>query len=64
MLPLAVRRQIMETRSERADVGYYTQLETGARWLASRPGAGAEREIHLGHARRYGRLRLDAAGVR
>jgi hypothetical protein len=54
----------METSREGADVGYYSQLETGARWLASRVGAGAEREVHLGHARRYARLRIDADGGR
>ena len=54
----------METSSERADLGYYTRLEAGARWLASRAAAGAERDAHLGHARRYARLRLDAAGAR
>ncbi len=54
----------METSSESADIGYYTQLEAGARWLAERAGADSERDTHLGHARRYARLRLDAAGGR
>jgi hypothetical protein len=53
----------METCSER-DVGYYTELEAGARWLAAGAAAGSERDTHLGHARRYARLRLDAAGAR
>ena len=44
-----------------ADVGHYTQLETGARWLAQRSG-GAERAGHLAHAERYSRLRSDAEG--
>ncbi|HEX8571670.1 MAG TPA: hypothetical protein VF759_02835 [Allosphingosinicella sp.] len=46
------------------DVGYYSQLETGARWLASRSDGAAERDAHLDHAERYARLRLDAAGDR
>lgn len=44
-----------------SDVRHYTQLETGARWLAERAGPGAERAGHLAHAERYARLRLDAA---
>jgi hypothetical protein len=47
-----------------ADARYYEQLETGARWLASRAREGAEREGHLGNANRYARLRLDAAARR
>ena len=39
---------------------YYEQLETGARWLASRAAAPAERDEHLGMATRYARLRLEA----
>jgi hypothetical protein len=46
-----------------ADASHYERLETGARWLASRPGEGAEREAHLGNAARYARLRLDAAAA-
>ncbi|HLL30751.1 MAG TPA: hypothetical protein VK403_07125 [Allosphingosinicella sp.] len=46
-----------------ADTRYYEQLETGARWLASRVTDGAEREGHLGNADRYARLRLDAAAA-
>ncbi len=44
-----------------SDSAYYRQLETGARWLASRAGEDAERDAHLGHAVRYARLGLDAA---
>jgi hypothetical protein len=44
-----------------ADVRHYTQLETGARWLAARSQPGTEREVHLAHAERYSLLRLDAA---
>ena len=44
------------------EAGYYERLETGARWLASRAGEGAERDVHLGHADRYARLRLEASG--
>ncbi|HEX8379162.1 MAG TPA: hypothetical protein VF619_01280 [Allosphingosinicella sp.] len=47
-----------------ADSGYYEQLETGARWLASRATADSERAGHLRNANRYARLRLDAAGRR
>ena len=43
------------------DVRHYTQLETGARWLAARAAPGAERDGHLAHAERYARLSLDAA---
>jgi hypothetical protein len=49
---------------EAADVSHYTQLETGARWLAARAATGAERDGHLVHAERYSRLRLDAADAR
>jgi hypothetical protein len=49
-----------ETRS--ADVRHYTQLETGARWLAARSATGEERSAHLAHAERYSRLRFDAEG--
>ena len=52
----------MEESNRIAEAGYYGRLETGARWLASRAAAGAERDAHLGHADRYARLRLDAAG--
>ena len=51
----------MEENRRVAETAYYERLETGARWLASRSGAGAERDAHLGHADRYARLRLDAA---
>ena len=53
----------MEETYRLADVRHYTQLETGARWLASRAGAAAERDAHLAHAERYARLKLDAADV-
>jgi hypothetical protein len=42
----------------------YEQLETGARWLASRARDEAERDEHLGWANRYARLRLEAADPR
>ena len=48
----------MEERFGLAEPGYYEQLETGARWLASRTSDGAERDTHLGHAQRYHRLRV------
>jgi hypothetical protein len=41
---------------------YYGQLETGARWLASRAPSEAERREHLGMANRYARLRAAAGG--
>jgi hypothetical protein len=45
---------------------YYCQLEAGARYLAAGAPAGAERNLHLGMANRYARLRADAepAGAR
>ena len=46
-----------------ADAVDYEQLETGARWLASRATEAREREGHLGNANRYARLRLDAAAA-
>ncbi|HEX8261995.1 MAG TPA: hypothetical protein VF547_03880 [Allosphingosinicella sp.] len=52
----------MEQRHRTEDVGHYTRLEAGARWLAGRAAGGAERDLHLGHARRYARLRADAGG--
>jgi hypothetical protein len=50
-------------RSEEAVVDrtiYYAQLEEGARYLASLATTDAERNVHLGWANRYYRLRLDA----
>ncbi|HEX8222821.1 MAG TPA: hypothetical protein VF605_03280 [Allosphingosinicella sp.] len=52
----------MEDIHRAADVRHYTQLETGARWLAARVAPGAERNGHLAHAERYSRLRFDAEG--
>ena len=48
-------------RPERGDAEHYEQLETGARWLASRASNEAESNEHLAMATRYARLRLDAA---
>ncbi len=48
-------------RPGRGDAERYRQLETGARWLASRSSDEAERDEHLGMATKYARLRLDAA---
>lgn len=63
MLPLAVAKvAFMEEAYRAADVGHYTQLETGARWLAERSAPGEERDRHLAHAERYSRLRCDAEG--
>src|SRR5438045_699474 len=42
---------------------HYQQLETGARWMASRSSDEAERHEHLAMATKYARLRLDAAGA-
>ena len=39
---------------------YYAQLEQGARFLASRTSAEAERDLHLGMANRYARRGLVA----
>ena len=39
---------------------YYAQLEEGARYLASLATSDAERQVHLGWANRYYRLRVDA----
>ena len=46
---------------DRGDAEHYRQLETGARWLASRSSDEAERHEHLAMATKYARLRLDAA---
>lgn len=40
---------------------YYSQLEQGARYLASLAATEAERRVHLGWANRYCRLASDAA---
>ncbi|HEX8622447.1 MAG TPA: hypothetical protein VF718_10785 [Allosphingosinicella sp.] len=52
----------MEEAYQAADVRHYTQLETGARWLASRSAPGEERDGHLAQADRYSRLRSDSEG--
>jgi hypothetical protein len=39
---------------------YYSQLEQGARYLASISADAAERRTHLGWANHYYRLRLEA----
>lgn len=63
MLPLAVAKVVfMEDIHRAADVRHYTQLETGARWLAARVAPGDERDGHLAHAERYSQLRVDAEG--
>jgi hypothetical protein len=46
--------------SPKVDAIYYAELEEGARYLASLPGATAERHAHLGMANRYRRLALDS----
>lgn len=51
----------MEEANQAGDVRHYTQLETGARWLAARSAPGAERDEHLVQAERYSRLRVDAS---
>jgi hypothetical protein len=38
----------------------YAQLEAGARYLASLATSDGERQLHLGWANRYYRLRIDA----
>jgi hypothetical protein len=43
------------------DAEHYEQLETGARWLASRSSNESERHEHLAMATKYARLRIDAA---
>jgi hypothetical protein len=52
----------MEEAHRAVDVRHYTQLETGARWLAERSAPGEERNGHLAHAERYSRLRRSAEG--
>lgn len=42
------------------DVLYYTQLEAGARFLAAGARTRIDRDVHLGMAGRYARLRADA----
>jgi hypothetical protein len=48
-------------QAQQGDAEHYEQLETGARWLASRSGDEAETNEHLAMATKYARLRLDAA---
>ena len=43
------------------DAVYYSQLEPGARFLASQAGSDAERGRHLAMANHYVKLRLSAA---
>ncbi|HEY0147651.1 MAG TPA: hypothetical protein VGB70_01460 [Allosphingosinicella sp.] len=45
-------------------VAYYERLEAGARWLAGKAASFIERDQHLGAAKRYARLRIDAASSR
>jgi hypothetical protein len=45
-------------------VAYYERLEAGARWLAGKAASLVERDQHLGAARRYARLRSNAASSR
>ena len=54
----------MQDRTTPAEAGYYEQLETGARWLASQAREPAERDVHLGHAVRYARLKTGSVGRR
>ena len=49
---------MLQAETRAADLTY-DQLEIGARWLASRAGDLAERQVHLGMANRYARLRLE-----
>ena len=42
------------------DATYYAQLEQGARYLAALAASQRERDVHLGWANRYYRLRVDA----
>ena len=49
---------------ERGGAEHYAQLETGARWLASRASNEAEANEHLAMATKYARLRVDAVGDR
>ena len=46
------------------DLLYYAQLEAGARFLAAGAATSAERDLHLGMANRYARLRADAPPAR
>jgi hypothetical protein len=53
-----------DTGAAYGGMAYYEQLETGARWLATRATGAAERDEHITMANRYARLRLDAAPQR
>jgi hypothetical protein len=59
--PPEARAALVPPQPDRGDAEHYEQLETGARWLASRSSNEAERHEHLGMATKYARLRLDAA---
>lgn len=59
-LDLAGRYSLKAAASAPEAIGL-EQLETGARWLASRSVDAAERHEHLGMANRYARLRLEAS---
>lgn len=52
--------------SPKVDAIYYSQLEEGARFLASLAPDRAQERAHLGMANRYHRLAIDAghAGIR
>jgi hypothetical protein len=54
------RVAIMLRQPIQGDAEHYRQLETGARWLASRSTSEAERHEHLSMANKYARLRLEA----
>jgi hypothetical protein len=54
------RVALMVPQAPGGDAEHYRQLETGARWLASRSTSEAERHEHLSMANTYARLRLDA----
>ena len=62
--PRQARVALALPQPDRGDAERYRQLESGARWLASRSSNDAERHEHLAMATKYARLRLDAAGDR
>jgi hypothetical protein len=61
--PPQAREALVLPQPDRGNAEHYRQLETGARWLASRSSNEAERHEHLTMATKYARLRVDAAAV-
>lgn len=59
--PAEARAALALPAPSSGDAERYGDLETGARWLASRSADEDERNEHLGMATKYARLRVEAA---